>query len=233
MGQVVADQRLVIFTAVEMEARAVARGLGLAVRRGGVMLGSMEGYPIEVRAIGIRAVRIPGELPPGTGCVILAGFGGALDPALKVGDAVLDWPEVAMGPAPDGSFKRGRIRPSNRIVATPEQKAALFGETGAIAVEMEGAAVRTLVGGTGVPLIGLRAVTDTAGETLDPALLSLVDEVGRPKPLAVAAFLARRPARIASLHRLGAAARLAGRRLGEAVGSLVRSSEFKRLMERQ
>src|SRR4051812_21598185 len=143
MRQVLMSKRLVIFTAVEMEARAVARGLGLTIGRDGVTSGSIDGLPVEIRTIGIRGVRIPGELPPATGCVILAGFGGALDPALKVGDVVLDWPG---GPAPAGAFHLGRLHASHHIVATPEQKAALFRETSASAVEMEGAAVRTLLG---------------------------------------------------------------------------------------
>jgi hypothetical protein len=85
--------------------------------------------------------------------------------------------------------------------------------------------------GTGVPLIGLRAITDAADEALDPALLGLVDDFGHPKLFALASFLARHPSRIASLRRLGAAARLAGLRLGEAVSSLLRSNELKRLLE--
>jgi len=106
----------------------------------------------------------------------------------------------------------------------------LFAETGAAAVEMEGEAVRKWLAGTGIPLIGLRAITDAADEALDPALLALVDTFGRPKPFALARFVARHPSRIASLRRLDAAARLAGRRLGEAVASLVRSDELKRLL---
>src|SRR4051794_39377139 len=147
MRQVLTGKRLVIFTAVEMEARAVARGLGLTIGRDGGTSDSVEGLAVEIRAIGIRGVRIPGELPPAAGCVILAGFGGALHPALKVGDVVLDWPG---GPAPAGPFQLGRIHASHRIVATPEQKGALFRETGASAVEMEGVAVRALLGGAGV-----------------------------------------------------------------------------------
>src|SRR3954453_20987309 len=107
-----------------MEARAVARGLGVAVSRDGVNLGSLGGSTVEVRTIGIGAVRVPLEIPQGTGCVILAGFGGALDPALKVGDVVLDWPSSAAVPPPEGPFRTGRIHTSDRIVATPEQKSA-------------------------------------------------------------------------------------------------------------
>jgi hypothetical protein len=181
--------------------------------------------------VGIGAKRLPGELPPDVGCVILAGFAGALDPNLMIGDVVLDWPAGDLkGPAPAGPFRLGRIHVAGGIVATAEQKSTLFVETGASAVEMEGDAVRRLLGGTGVPLIGLRAITDAADEALDPALLALVNTFGRPRPLALAGFIARHPGRIASLRRLGVAARLAGRRLGEAVASLVRSDEMKRLL---
>jgi adenosylhomocysteine nucleosidase len=225
------EQWLVILTAVRMEAKAVARGLG--VRAGSLWDAGCParrfGFPISAQVIGIGAKGLPPGLTTNAGCVILAGFAGALDPALKVGDVVLDW---RGGPAPQpGSFRTGRIHSANAIVATAADKAALFARTGAAAVEMEGDAVRRLLAETGIPFIGLRAITDAADEELDPALLGLVDSFGRPKPLALAGFIARHPRRIASLRRLGAAVRLAGRRLSEAISVLVRSDELKRLLE--
>jgi hypothetical protein len=197
-----------------------------------VTFGSAGGLAVEVWAIGIGGLRLPKEVPPGVGCVILAGFGGALDPALKVGDVIVDWPgEGSSSVAPVGPFRAGRIHCARAIVATAAEKAALFETTGAGVVEMEGDAVRNLLAPASVPLVGVRAITDTADEALDPTLVALVDEIGRPKPLALAGLLARHPSRIASLRRLGAAAQLAGRRLGEAVSSLVRSDELKRLLE--
>jgi adenosylhomocysteine nucleosidase len=228
-----AEQALVILTAVRLEARAIARGLG--VRTGTLWRFGFDdtefGFPIMARLVGIGAGQLPAQLANDLGCVILAGFAGALDPSLNVGDVVLDWPAGDLkGPAPAGPFRLGRIHAAGGIVATAEQKSRLFAETGAAAVEMEGDAVRKRLAGTGVPLIGLRAITDAADEALDPALLALVDRFGRPRPFALAGFLARHPGRIGSLRRLGTAARLAGRRLSEAVSSLVRSHEMKQLM---
>ena len=88
--------------------------------------------------VGIGAQRLPERLAEKVGCVILAGFGGALDPSLCVGDVVLDWPvEDLKGPAPAGPFRLGRIYCASGIVATAEQKSILFAQTGASAVEME------------------------------------------------------------------------------------------------
>jgi adenosylhomocysteine nucleosidase len=228
-----AEQTLAIFTAVKLETTAIARALGShagTLWRFGYPASDF-GFPIVARMVGIGARRLPTQPVGDVGCIILAGFGGALDPSLKVGDVVLDWPSEDCGRAPSGPFRLGKIHASSGIVGTGEQKSRLFAETGAAAVEMEGEAVRKWLAGTGdIPLIGLRAITDAADEALDPALLALVDTFGRPKPFALARFVARHPSRIASLRRLDAAARLAGRRLGEAVASLVRSDELKRLL---
>ncbi|MGE9293309.1 MAG: hypothetical protein ACQKBW_06830, partial [Puniceicoccales bacterium] len=56
--------------------------------------------------------------------VILAGFGGALDPSLQRGDIVIDRGE-------------GKIHTAADVVSTPAEKAALFEKTGCPVVDME------------------------------------------------------------------------------------------------
>lgn len=113
-------------------------------------------------------------------------------------------------------------------MATTAEKAELFRRTGALAVDMELGAVRRAMEGSGVPVIGLRAISDPADVAVDPAVLAFVDAKGRTRPVAVAAALVRRPSFVAELRKLGAASKIAAGRLGEAVKWLV-----EELMEAQ
>jgi len=175
-----------IFAALELEAAALRKELN-----------------IEVQVIGIRACRLPRALPRASR-IILAGLAGALDPALKIGDIVMD----------------GSIHTSDRLIATAAEKAELFQTTGARAVDMETAVVRRAAQAAGIPFTAIRAVSDTADQALDPALLTVVDEVGRPRPLKVAALLVRRPNLVPQLRRLEADSRKALAALAIAVGRL-------------
>ena len=189
----------VIFAAMHTEAKAIRKGLGPEV---------------PIRIIGIEGKKIPSpaELArPAT--IILAGFAGALDPSLKVGDLVLD----TSLPLPNVPFRRGTVYASRGLVATSDEKAALFQSTGSLAVDMETAVVKALADRLGVPFIGLRVISDTAEESIDPRVLRFIDATGRVKPLALAATLGASPSLLATLLRLGRSARIASRNLSEAM----------------
>lgn len=194
-----------------METRAVQRALRTANRG-----------QVEIHTIGIRAARIPsGLLSKGTTAILMAGLAGALDPSLKVGDVIVD--DCANLLPATIPFRRGTIHTANQIVATPAQKAELFARTGAAAVDMESDAARQYAQASGVPLIAVRAISDTADETLDPAVIGLVDELGRVKPAMLTATLLRRPGLIPYLNRLGKNSRFAANQLGLTVRAIVDS----------
>ncbi len=150
--------------------------------------------------------------------VIVAGLAGGLDPRLRAGDLVLD------SPLPDLPLHLpwhiGPIYTTDRLVTTPADKAALFRDTKALAVDMEQAVVQKMAEAE-VTIIGLRAISDPADMTIDPAVLNLVDEIGRPRPLAVMTTLLRRPGLIRHLRELNANSKLALRNLGLGVAALV------------
>ena len=180
-------------------------------------------FNAQVYLIGVRAIKLPVNLGNIQG-VILAGLGGALDPALRCGDVVLDdelWPRLHS----DANIKRGKICASATVVGTPAAKARLHRQTGAIAVDMEADVVRAWAARMGVHLAVLRAIVDEAGEEVDPALLGLVDEFGNVKPGAVAERLLKKPGRMGDLRRMGKASNLAGRELGKAVGDFLKRME--------
>lgn len=148
------------------------------------------------------ALKLIDEVRPAR--VIAAGFCGALDPSLKVGDIVLS----------------PRIATVDRLVATPADKAALRAETGADAVDMESAAVEAACRERGVPFEGVRAVSDTAAAALSPELVRLLSGGAVSVPRALAA-LARRPALLPEFVRLGRDTARAARALAAALAARV------------
>jgi hypothetical protein len=203
--------RILILTAVELEARAMARHLELPAipsfpfpvfGRGTVRLA-----PVGLRA-GQLAARWPslrvGLEPP---LVISAGVCGALSPDLRAGDLVL--PESVIGPAAErlnvtptpygratglaSGARRGTLTTSRDVVATPEAKAALYSQTGAVAVDMESALILAHAARAGCPTLVVRAVSDVASESLPPELIGLVTEDGKLRTSRALALAVTRP----------------------------------------
>lgn len=81
--------------------------------------------------------------------IVSTGFCGALDPALKIGDIVEDG-----------------LLCSDRVAVTAAEKAALRERTGAVAVDMESAAVKQKAAEWNVDFRSIRAVSDLAAEDL-------------------------------------------------------------------
>jgi hypothetical protein len=212
---------LLILTALRYEGKAIAKRLRLSFSTPTSANGlGPAGKRIELRVVGPRCQGLAwsGELE-GYRLVIMAGFGGALDPTLEIGDVVVDRnSDIA---APNGPWRRGDIHTALGVVASVADKCALFGETGALVADMEKAIARTFAAEHGVPFLGIRAVSDRADEPLDPATLRWVDAAGALRPLRLAADLCRRPARIPELWRLGRRSRIAVQNLADAVARVV------------
>ena len=189
--------KVLILTAVTMEAAAL--------RRAG----------LQATVIGIGASRLSAvAVPAGTTHVVMAGVGGAVDPGLSVGDVVVD------GDVRD--VRRGTVHTVDDLLSTAAEKAAVFAETAAAVVDMEQAVVRRW---TDLPVIGVRAVSDAARDAVDPAVLRFVTDVGRPRPLVIAAALLRRPGLVRQLVRLNADTRVALGRLAAVLPVIVRQIE--------
>ena len=172
-------RRVLICVAIEMEAKALARALGLTFNSDR-MSASGQLQPdlaVELKIVGIRASHLPRQLDAThLTLVISAGLAGALDPALRVGDVVVD-----------------QIHSSDLVITTPAQKAAIFAQTGARAVDMETGKIRQLARSANIPFTAIRAISDRADESINPLVLSLVDPLGRPRAAVVSSTLLRRP----------------------------------------
>lgn len=152
---------------------------------------------------------------------MLTGFAGALDPALQPGDIVIDDPRGLVSASIDAI--RGKIHGSTELIATPADKSRLFQQSGALAVDMESAAVARWTAERGMPLIHVRAISDTARDAVDPRLLRLIDSVGRVKPIRLAGSLLRDPGMIRQLRLLQSQANTAMSRLERVVIEILRT----------
>ena len=95
--------------------------------------------------------------------MISTGLCGALDPALRVGDIVVA-PGVAI--ETQAAYVRGAVHSIDHVAVTSLEKRTLRNASGAIAVDMEAAAVARKAVEWNLPFLCIRAVSDRAGETL-------------------------------------------------------------------
>jgi adenosylhomocysteine nucleosidase len=166
--------------------------------------------------------------------VVSAGFCGALQDGLRVGDVVLatevvdaagrtwptTWPaELPQGPW-DPPLHRGRVVSVPELAATPEVKRSLGLQHQALAADMEAATLAEACGKLGVPFGCVRAVSDEAGMVLSPKLAALVGR-GRVSLWRLALAVATGPTLVGELWRLAGQTGLAAERLGKAVGELL------------
>lgn len=95
--------------------------------------------------------------------LLSTGLCGALDPALRVGDIVVSGEGTLESPA---RFVRGDLHTVDRVVGTAREKRTLRNQTGAVAIDMEAAAVRAEAEERKIPFLSVRVVSDSAGDTL-------------------------------------------------------------------
>lgn len=219
---------ILVLTAVDVETRGLARHLGLAAvstsrwphYRGGLL---------EVACVGPRAARLAERIawrPPTL--VISAGACGALAPDLAVGSLVV--PEVVIGP--DGArwptaalpslARAGTLLTTTDVVHTPGDKARLWIETGAVAVDTESFMVLKWARELGIPAAVIRGVSDASSSGVPRDLAALVEPGGRVNPgQALRAMLAR-PRAVADAIALGRGTGAALKSVAAALGRVAR-----------
>lgn len=101
--------------------------------------------------------------------VCSAGFAGALDPALRVGEIVV--PRRVVDASDGSSVETGMgegVLISYGSVADPQHKAKLRESYGALAVDMEAAAVARAAEARGVRFVAVKAISDKSDFVLPP-----------------------------------------------------------------
>jgi adenosylhomocysteine nucleosidase len=109
----------------------------------------------------------------------------------------------------------GTIFTSRKPLSRIADKARAAELSGAIAVDMESAAIALEAAARGVPYVCMRTILDHAGE--DIAGAELADENGRVRPLAALRMIFRNPSVVTGGIRLLRDLRVATRAMGEAV----------------
>ncbi len=204
-------KHLGIVTATTAEARSLARH---PLASGNVFL-RISGVGAKRASSAAKAL-----LEQGATSLLSWGSAGGLIPGLSPGSVVL--PKVIV--AVDGSvysvnaawhghlcsqlkgkvdLHEGGLAESRTVVASPAEKSTLFRQTGAIAVDMESAALAAVAHEAGVPFIAIRAVVDPVGLTISRSALVALDEFGELRPLRLLKTFARHPIELPSLIRLG------------------------------
>jgi adenosylhomocysteine nucleosidase len=187
---------LLILTAVEFEARALAGRLELS-RLTSLPFLAFGHDSIRLAPVGLAAALCASrwaELLEGLEhpLVVSAGVCGALDPRLAPGDVVIparvtsatgeshpieaSYHQVAARANPGACV--GHLVTTSEVVTTPEAKASLRAACGADAVDMESAVIVARAAACGCPALVIRAVSDSAREYLSPELVGLVRPEG-------------------------------------------------------
>ena len=122
-----------------------------------------------------------------------AGFAGALDPKLRIGDTFVPRRVVNAGDGSSIDTGQGEgVLVSFALVANPGQKAKLAESYGAQAVDMEAASVAKAAEGRGVPFAAVKAISDESDFAM-PATERFIDADGRFKTGRFAWSLTVRP----------------------------------------
>ena len=198
--------KVLILTALRIEARYVGKAVGPAEE-------------VDVCVIGIGAGLVPEIRSNKPDFVILAGFAGGLSPELKVGDVVIDTAGERYI-LPPGA-RQGSIHGSAGPVVSAEDKRSLFLATQCVAVDMESDPVRTWARRSGLPLVIIRSISDSAFQSLSRDILETVDAYGTPRLGRLALAVLRKPFLLLECLRLARAARKAGKNLGLAVHQFI------------
>jgi adenosylhomocysteine nucleosidase len=226
-----------VVTALASEARA----LGPSMPRGGdpplselAVLG--EGSLLALSGIGRAAATAAAQalVEAGVSALMTFGMAGGLDPALQAGSVVIPgevfftdgarfvacraWREqVAAAVGALRAVSEGNLLTSTHAIETPADKAAAFRSTGAVAVDMESAAVAEIAAKHNLPFIAVRVIVDTAADMLPRAVVA-ASLAGRVQFARLIGGLILAPREIASLIRLGQRYRIAMRSL-HAIGA--------------
>ena len=220
---------ILVLTAVDVEAGGLARHLGLAAvsispwphYRGGVL---------EVVCVGPRAARLAERATwRAPTLVISAGACGALAPDLAVGSLVV--PEAVIGPhgarlaaaALSALARAGTLLTVADVVHTPSEKARLWIETGAVAVDTESSVILEWARTLGVPAAVIRGVSDGAASGVPRDLAAVVEPGGRVSRGQVLRAMFSRPAALADAIALGRGTGAALRTVAAALGRVARS----------
>jgi adenosylhomocysteine nucleosidase len=231
---------LLVLTAVELEARVLARELELPLLTTFPYPAFGHG-PLRVAPVGLRAAFCSARWASlldglGSPVVVSAGVCGALDPLLAHGDLVIPTrvidtqgrslavsaPHHREAVARSGaSACTASLITTSEVVATPPAKSALFASSGAAAVDMESAVIVERAIDVGCPALVVRAVSDDARQSVPSELVGLISSEGRLNVARALALTVTRPSTLTGALELGRRTRRALRAVARVLAGLI------------
>lgn len=230
--------RLGIVAALPGEARSLTRlrAQGRAYLSGGAR--------IALSGMGASRARTTARelVDHGAKALVSWGTAAAIDPLLNPGDLMLpaevvasdgrryatdqEWRgSLARGIAGRVRINYGALAESRVVITSAAAKQQLHQASGAIACDMESAAVAAVAADFGLPFIAVRAIVDDATMALPPAARAAVDEAGALRPFGLLRALVGHPstlhAQLRSLKQLSVAFRAAQLTLAAAAPALL------------
>jgi adenosylhomocysteine nucleosidase len=174
-----------------------------------------------------RARQSAGQLiEHGAGALLSWGSAVALHPELRAGNVVMPtkviaddgqtipidarWHDQVCARLPaDLLVHRAPIAETTALLTDPIEKERLSHRRGAVAADMESAALGAVARERGVPFLVVRAIADDSRMSLPAWLPDTLDELGRPRGASLFAALLRHPSAAVQLARLALSFRAA------------------------
>ncbi|MBI1393396.1 MAG: hypothetical protein GC152_11705 [Alphaproteobacteria bacterium] len=179
----------------------------------------------------------------GARVLLSVGVSGGLDPSLMPGDLIvtsdvvrnggdriavhagfqnkLTVADFQMQEGGEEAWRAGPILGSDVIVQSADEKARLFAETGALAVDMESHAVAEIAAARGLSFFAIRSVADPSDRALPAAAMDAVAPDGSTRVIRTLMKAASSPAQFPALVQLGRDSGAALKRLRTALPSLL------------
>jgi adenosylhomocysteine nucleosidase len=154
------------------------------------------------------------------------GVAGALEPSLNSGDIVFaetiinqdktyptsdDWKNKLLDHFSKTDFKilNANIASSLEICATATDKNRLLNKTGAIAVDMESAAIADIAIKHELDFLVIRAIADEANTSIPEAVLKFTDNLGKPEIFNFVSSCISKPTQIREITKLAKSYKIA------------------------
>jgi adenosylhomocysteine nucleosidase len=223
-------ERIAVIAALALER------IGLdATPRGAVHIDVQQSGPGPARA----RVAAHAAVAAGANALVAWGLAGGLVASVRPGDVVLPERGLARGeagwraePRWHAALERalgtafrvhtGPLVSVAEVLASPLAKRAAAESCGAVAVDMESAAIAAVASGAGIPCVAVRVVADTSADTLPDDIGKWIDEAGRRRLRPLLGTIVA-PAQWPTLLRLASRQRAARRTLAALAERLVPS----------
>lgn len=163
--------------------------------------------------------------------LISAGFAGALEKDLQVGHllvadnfsspSLLGSPKLVL--ADEGTFL-GKLQTVPRMIETVEERESLNKKTGAAAVDMETEILAEVCAAHDLPMLSIRAISDTASEPF-PAPAHVLFDVAKQKTISsrLGMYLLTHPGAFVRLNAFRGRVAVARKALAEALDTILRA----------